>query len=66
MCPSIAYDELSEKCFVFPIKFGVVGLGPFMIVMGIVERELILVIGGIVVIAVASSIWYRTTHNRRM
>jgi hypothetical protein len=50
----------------FPIKFGAVALGPFMIVMGIVERELILVIGGIVVSVVGSSIWYWTSQNRRM
>ena len=47
-----------------PIKTGVLGLGPFLVVMGVVERSWILAVWGAVLIGSGSAIWYRV-HRRR-
>ena len=41
-----------------PIKTAVVARGPFLLVMGVVERVWILAIWGVVMIGVGGSIWH--------
>jgi hypothetical protein len=48
---------------VVPIKFGVLGLGPLLIVMGVMERHLILIIWGVFTIGAGAAIWYYNSHR---